>query len=193
MDEEISISLVCHSLGSRLRLSLLVKVLLEFCLSGHAARDCQLGWRRDGSEGAILLLRLMVVLSGLGSRRTHPVGVEGAKIKFYHTSWRSRSRRWCCCRCSRLYHDLVLSPAIGRGKLHHQCRCRRQSRFSRVPVPLASSWGSGLRYRWCCLRGLLLSRNHAFSSATRGCKLRCHCCRHCFLRQSCRHVFPATY
>ena len=38
MDDEISIHLFCHSLGSRLRLLLrLVKVLLEYGLSGHAA------------------------------------------------------------------------------------------------------------------------------------------------------------
>ena len=39
-----------------------VKVLLEFGLSGHAARDCRLGWCqcRDGSDGAILLLRLLL-------------------------------------------------------------------------------------------------------------------------------------
>ena len=61
MDDEISINLLCHSLGSQLRLLLrLVKVLLEFCLSGHAARDCRLGWCRDGSDGAILLLRLLL-------------------------------------------------------------------------------------------------------------------------------------
>ena len=37
-----------------------MKVLLEFCLSGHTARDChgRLGLCRDGSDGAILLLRL---------------------------------------------------------------------------------------------------------------------------------------
>ena len=57
MDDEISILLFCHSLGSWLRLLLgLVNVLLEFGLSGHAARDCRLGWFRDGSDGAILLL-----------------------------------------------------------------------------------------------------------------------------------------
>ena len=61
MDDEISINLICHSLGSLLRLLLrLVKVLLEFGLSGHAARDCRLGWCRDGSDGAILLLRLLL-------------------------------------------------------------------------------------------------------------------------------------
>ena len=61
MDDEISINLFCHSLGSRLRLLLrLVKGLLEFGLSGHAARDCRLGWCRDGSDGAILLLRLLL-------------------------------------------------------------------------------------------------------------------------------------
>ena len=61
MDDEISINLFCHSLGSRLRLLLrLVKVLLEFGLSGHAARDCRLGWCRDGLDGAILLLRLLL-------------------------------------------------------------------------------------------------------------------------------------
>ena len=53
--------LFCHSLGSRLRLSLrLVKGLLEFCLSGYAARDCRLGWCKDGSDGAVLLLRLLL-------------------------------------------------------------------------------------------------------------------------------------
>ena len=61
MDDEISINLFCHSLGSRLRLLLrLVKGLLEFGLSGHAAGDCWLGWCRDGSDGAILLLRLLL-------------------------------------------------------------------------------------------------------------------------------------
>ena len=100
MDDEISSNLFCHSLCSRLRLLLrLVKVLLEFGLSGHAARDCRLGWCRDGSDGAILLLRFLlrvgyvekpivsfcgdiglVLLSGLGSRRTHPVGAEGATM-----------------------------------------------------------------------------------------------------------------
>ena len=60
MDDEISINLFCHSLGSRLRLLRSVKVLLDFGLSGHAARDCRLGWCRDGSDGAILLLRLLL-------------------------------------------------------------------------------------------------------------------------------------
>jgi hypothetical protein len=64
MDDEISIQLFCHSLDSWLRLLLRsVKVLLEFGLSGHAARDCRLGWFRDGSDGAIFLLR---VFWGLG-------------------------------------------------------------------------------------------------------------------------------
>jgi hypothetical protein len=59
MDDEISILLFCHSLGSWLRLLLgLVNVMLEFGLSGHATRDCRLGWFRDGSDdGAILLLQ----------------------------------------------------------------------------------------------------------------------------------------
>ena len=61
MDDELSIHLFCNSLGPRLRLLLrLVKVLLGYGLSGHAARDCRLGWFRDGSDGAILLLRLLV-------------------------------------------------------------------------------------------------------------------------------------
>ena len=61
MDDEISINLFCHSLGSQLRLLLrLVKVLLVFGFSGHAARDCQLGWCRDRSDGAMLLLRLLL-------------------------------------------------------------------------------------------------------------------------------------
>ena len=39
MDDEISIHLFCHSLGSRLRLLLkLVKVVFEYGLSGHSAR-----------------------------------------------------------------------------------------------------------------------------------------------------------
>ena len=37
-----------------------MKVLLEYGLSGHAARYCRLGWVRDGSDGAILLLRLLL-------------------------------------------------------------------------------------------------------------------------------------
>jgi hypothetical protein len=59
MDDEISIHLFCHSLGSRLRLFLsLVDVLLEYGISGHAARDCRFGWYRVESESAILLMRL---------------------------------------------------------------------------------------------------------------------------------------
>ncbi len=27
---------------------------------GHTARDCLLGWFRDGSDGAVLLLRLLL-------------------------------------------------------------------------------------------------------------------------------------
>ena len=63
MDDEISIKLLCNSLGSRLRLLFrLMKALLEFGLSGHAVRDCRLGWCRDGPDGAIfLLLRLLRV------------------------------------------------------------------------------------------------------------------------------------
>jgi hypothetical protein len=38
----------------------LMKVLLEFGLSGHAAGDCPLGRFRDGSDGAVLLLRLLL-------------------------------------------------------------------------------------------------------------------------------------
>ena len=38
----------------------LVNVLLEFGLSGHAAIDCRLGWFRDGSDGATLLLKLLL-------------------------------------------------------------------------------------------------------------------------------------
>ena len=61
MDDQISTHLFCHSLGSRLGLLLgLVKVLLEYGLSDHAARTCRLGWFRDGSDGAILLLRLLL-------------------------------------------------------------------------------------------------------------------------------------
>ena len=61
MDDGISIHLFCHSLGSRLGLVLrLVKALPEYDFSGHAARDCRLGWFRDGSSGAILLLQLLL-------------------------------------------------------------------------------------------------------------------------------------
>ena len=43
MDDEMSIHMLCHSLGSRLGLGLrLVKVLLEYGHSGHAAKDCRL-------------------------------------------------------------------------------------------------------------------------------------------------------
>ena len=37
-----------------------MKVLLENGLSGHADRDCRLAWFRDGSDGAILLQRLLL-------------------------------------------------------------------------------------------------------------------------------------
>ena len=37
-----------------------MKVLLEHGLSGHAADDCRLGWFRDGSDGAVHLLRLLL-------------------------------------------------------------------------------------------------------------------------------------
>ena len=61
MDDEISIHLFCPSLGSQLSLLLrFVKVLLEYGLLGHAARDCRLGWFRDGPDGAILLLQLLL-------------------------------------------------------------------------------------------------------------------------------------
>jgi hypothetical protein len=61
MDYAISILLFCHSLDSTLRLLLrLIKVLLEFGRSGHAVRDCRLGWFRDGSDGAILLLQSLL-------------------------------------------------------------------------------------------------------------------------------------
>jgi hypothetical protein len=61
MDDEISIHMFCYDLVSQLRLLLrLVKVLLEFGLSGHAARDCRLGCFRDGSYDAIILLRLLL-------------------------------------------------------------------------------------------------------------------------------------
>ena len=39
-----------------------MKVLLEFGLSAHAAGDCRLGWCRDGSDGAILLLPRRLLL-----------------------------------------------------------------------------------------------------------------------------------
>ena len=61
MDDVISIHLFCLSLESQLRLLLrLVKVLLEYGLAGHAAGDCRLGWFRDGSDGAVLFLRLLL-------------------------------------------------------------------------------------------------------------------------------------
>ncbi len=57
MDDEISIHLFCYSMNSRLRLLLrLVKIVLEFGLSGHAAEDYRLGGFRDGPDGAGLLL-----------------------------------------------------------------------------------------------------------------------------------------
>ena len=52
--------LFCHSFGSRLRLMLrLMKDVFWFCVSVHAAWDCRLRWLRDGSDGAIRLLRLL--------------------------------------------------------------------------------------------------------------------------------------
>jgi hypothetical protein len=50
MDDRISNHLFCYSFDSRLRLLLrLVKVLLEYGLSRHAADYCLFGWFRDGS------------------------------------------------------------------------------------------------------------------------------------------------
>ena len=61
IDDEIAVYVFCHSLGSRLGLLLgLVKVVLEYGLSDHAARTCRLGWFSDGSDGAILPLRLLL-------------------------------------------------------------------------------------------------------------------------------------
>ena len=61
MDDEIPIHLFCHSLVSLLGLVLqLVDVLLEYGLSGHAARHRRIGWFSDGSDGAILLLQLLL-------------------------------------------------------------------------------------------------------------------------------------
>jgi hypothetical protein len=63
MDDGISINLFCHSSDLLLRLLLrpgLVKVLLEYGLSGHIAGDCRLGWFKDRSDGAVLLLRLLL-------------------------------------------------------------------------------------------------------------------------------------
>ncbi len=37
-----------------------MKVLLEYGLSGHAAGNCRLVWFRDGSDGAVLLLLLLL-------------------------------------------------------------------------------------------------------------------------------------
>ena len=50
----------CQSLDSLLRLLLrLMKVVLEYGLLRHAAGDCRLGWFREGSDGAGLLLQLL--------------------------------------------------------------------------------------------------------------------------------------
>ncbi len=55
--------LICSVIlcGSQLRPGLrLVKVLLKYGLSGYGARNWRLGWFRDRSDGAILLLRLFL-------------------------------------------------------------------------------------------------------------------------------------
>ncbi len=64
--------------------------LLYYGLSGHAARDGGLGWLRDGSDGAILFLRLLLkvgyarnnrcMTTRQGSRRTRPDDVKGATM-----------------------------------------------------------------------------------------------------------------
>ncbi len=59
MDDQIPIYLFSHSLDSLLGLLLrLVKVLLEYDLSGHTDGDCRLGG--DGYDGAVFLLRLLL-------------------------------------------------------------------------------------------------------------------------------------
>jgi hypothetical protein len=67
MNDAISIHLLCHSLGSLLRVLLrLVKVLLDSCSSMAfqdtllSNTDYRLGWLRNGSDGAFLLLRLLL-------------------------------------------------------------------------------------------------------------------------------------
>ncbi len=63
MHDAISIHLLCHSLGSLLRVLL---KLVKFCLSMAfqdtllSNRDCRLGWLRNGSDGAFLLPRLFL-------------------------------------------------------------------------------------------------------------------------------------
>jgi hypothetical protein len=57
MNDEISIHMFCHSLDWGCCWGL-VKVLLEYDLSGHVAGECRLGWLRDRSDGAVPLLRL---------------------------------------------------------------------------------------------------------------------------------------
>ncbi len=100
MDDGMSMNLFFHSLDSWLRLLLrLVKVLLEYGLSGHAAES--VGLAGLGTNRMVLsffcdfVLRVgyverpetygdigigLVILSGLGSRRTFPVGVDGATM-----------------------------------------------------------------------------------------------------------------
>ncbi len=58
--------IVLHSLDSRLRLLRLMKILLEFGLSGYAARECRLGWFRDRSGGGAILLRRFLEVSSEG-------------------------------------------------------------------------------------------------------------------------------
>jgi hypothetical protein len=37
-----------------------MKILIEYGHMGHAVGDCRLGWFRDGSDGAVLLLRFLL-------------------------------------------------------------------------------------------------------------------------------------
>jgi hypothetical protein len=62
----------CHGSYPGCTLLRLVKVLLEYGLSGHSARTCRLGWFGDESDSAILLLRLLLMPPARTHARTPP-------------------------------------------------------------------------------------------------------------------------
>ena len=117
MDDEILINLFCPSLDSRLGLLLRsMKVLLEYGLSGHASGDC--GWLRNGSDGAVLLLRLLLRVGYVEKGGNHRCVAALATIstKQYYASipaYIEQSMKLFVC----------LSRGIGCNHVTHTARC----------------------------------------------------------------------
>jgi hypothetical protein len=119
MDDEISFHLFCHSLDS---LSFTVEAVVEVDGSfawvwplGTRCGDCWLGWLRDGSDGAVLLLRLLLRVGYVEKAWNHRCMASLAWL--FSPAWEaarkpSNSPRW---RGGRHFHQ-----ALYLATLNHQ-------------------------------------------------------------------------